>query len=323
MRATLALALVLLPAIAGAQTTGLSGFDLRLFRPPADGSGFLNLHGSRPLGRWKFSLGTVSDTSQGMLKVTNPLTGDTVKAVDSYFSDTLAGAVGLADFFQVGLTVPTVYYEQGEHFETGESFTAASFGDIGLEMKLSLLKDSGLRPGIALVSVTTFPSGSTEKFTGYSNVSQEAKLVVDKKIGPVTLIGNGGYRAIERTQVADLDMDDLITYGAGFSWSLPWGGLDLIAEADGALVARNPRGRTSPLEWLAGLRQRVFEGLSLEFAGGSGVGSGVGGGDFRIVAGLRFRSVPQKDGPSETLPSDEPLPSEEKAPPKKRRHASH
>ncbi|HSA58397.1 MAG TPA: hypothetical protein VLJ37_01770 [bacterium] len=298
------LTFLLLPGVSRGETTGLSGFDLRLFRPPADGSGHLNLHGSRSLGRWKFSLGSISDTSQGVLKVTNPLTADSVKVVDQYFTNLFVGSVGLTDFFQVGLSLPTVYFEQGEHFETGEPFTTAALGDIGLETKLALLKDSGLRPGIALVSITTFPTGSTERFTGSSNVTEEAKLVVDKKIGPVTLILNGGYRVIPRTQVADLEIDDMATYGAGFSWSLPFGSMDLIAEADGALVLGNPRERTSPLEWLAGLRQRVFEGLSIEFAGGSGVGSGVGGGDFRIVAGLTFRNIPQEKKSEETLLSE-------------------
>jgi hypothetical protein len=290
------LMLSLLPGISWGATTGLSGFDLRLFRPPADGSGFLNLHGSRPLGRWKFAVGSVTDTSQGMLTVTSPVTGGAVKVVDQYYTNILAGSIGLANFFQVGLSIPIVYFEEGNHATTGQDFATASFGDIGLEMKATLLKDAKIRPGIALVSVTTFPTGSTEKFTGYSNVTEEAKLVIDKKIGPIYLALNGGYRMVPRTRVADLDVDDLLTYGAGFAWSLPIGRLDLMAEADGTMVAGNRRERTSPLEWLVGLRQKIAEGMSLDFAGGTGVGSGVGGGDFRIIAGFTFRAAPPQDG---------------------------
>jgi hypothetical protein len=297
----LLLASVLFPGICLGQTTGLSGFDLRLFRPPADGSGLLNLHGSRTLGQWEFHIGSVTDTSQGMLTATNPSTGDSVKVIDEFFTNIFVGSVGLTNFFQAGLSLPTVYFEEGTNFETGEGFTTASLGDIGLEMKLLVLKDSGIRHGIALVSVTTFPSGSTEKFTGSSNVTEEAKLVIDKKIGPVYLTANSGYRVVERTQAADLDIDDRVTYGAGFVWSLPFGqgALDLLVEADGAVVVRNPRERTSPLEWLVGLRQRIFEGLSVEIAGGSGIGAGVGGGDYRIIAGLHFRSQPPSKQPKE------------------------
>jgi hypothetical protein len=239
-----------------------------------------------------------------MLTVTSPVTGNSVRVVDEYFTNVLGGSIGLTNFFHVGLSIPTVYFEQGNHFATGADFEVASFGDIGLEMKATLLKDSKIRPGIALVSVTTFPSGSTEKFTGYSNITEEGKLVIDKRLGPVYLALNGGYRMVPRTQVADLDVNDLLTYGAGFTWSLPIGRLDLMAEVDGAMVAGNRQERTSPLEWLAGLRQKPVEGMSIDFAAGTGIGSGVGGGDFRIIAGFTFRSVPPEVAGGEALLSE-------------------
>lgn len=286
----------LFPGISWGATTGLSGYDIRLFRPPNDGSGVLNLYGSRPLGRWKFATGTVTDNSRDMLTVVSPVTGRPVDVIDEYFTNTFFGAIGLTNFLHVGLSIPTTYFEQGNHISNLSDYAVASFGDIGLEMKGTLLKDAGFHPGIALVSVTTFPSGSTENFTGYSNVTEEVKLVVDKKIGPVYLTANGGYRVLERTQVADLDVDDLLTYGAGFSWALPIARLELMAEADGAMVAGNRQGRTSPLEWLAGIRQNATQGLALDFAAGTGIGDGVGGGGFRIVAGITFRSTPPEGG---------------------------
>ncbi|HEX5035589.1 MAG TPA: hypothetical protein VFX30_00300 [bacterium] len=290
---------LLFPEISRGATTGLSGYDLRLFRPPTDASGFLNLHGSKPLGRWKFAVGTISDTSHGMLTVASPVTGNPVEVIDEYFTNTIVGAFGLTNFLHAGLSIPMTYFLQGNHVSNGSDYAVATFGDVGLEIKGTLLKDKGLRPGIALVSITTFPSGSTEDFTGSSNVTEEVKLVVDKRIGPVYLALNGGYRMLERTQVADLDVNDMLTYGGGFSWALPFGRLELMAEVDGAMVAGNRQSRTSPLEWLAGIRQKAVEGLSIDFAGGTGIGDGVGGGDFRLVAGITFRAVPPQSGEPE------------------------
>ena len=95
---------------------------------------------------------------------------------------------------------------------------------------------------------------------------------------------------MKMTQVANLDIDDMVTYGGGFAWTLPFAqrGTYLIAEVDGTTVVRNPRKLTSPIEWLAGVRQRVFDGLNVEVAGGRGITSSVGGGDWRIVAGLHW-----------------------------------
>ena len=275
-----------------AQTTGLSGFDLRTFRPPADGSGVLNLYGSRTLGQWQFHLGSVNDTTNGLLAAVNPVTGQSVTVVNDLFTDNFLFAIGLTDFFQAGIGIPTIYFERGTDFNTGSRFTTAAFGDIALELKLRLLKDANALPGLAIASITTLPSGDTGKFTGYSSVTQEAKLIVDKKIGPVYLAANVGYRTLERTQVVNLDIDDMITYGGGFAWTLPFGqgALDFLAEVDGSTVARNAAELTSPLQWLIGLRQRVFEGLTFEVAGGRGITNSVPGNDWRVVAGIHFTS---------------------------------
>lgn len=292
-------------ANSSAQTTGLSGFDLHVFRPPADGSGLLNLHGSRTLEQWQFSLGTVADSSHGLLQATNPTTGQSLRVVDDLLSNHFVGAVGITDFFEAGLDIPSVYFEQGVDFNTANPYRTASFGDIALQLKLRLLKDAGFVPGIALVSVTTLPSGSTGKFTGDGSVTEEGKLAIDKKIGPVSLILNGGYRARKRTQVINLDIDDLVTYGAGLAWTLPFahGSLSLIGEADGQTVLRNRQKLTSPIEWLVGLRQKILEGVSYEIAGGRGITSSVGGGDWRIIAGIHFTSTaPKERAPAEMEP---------------------
>jgi len=275
-----------------AATTGLSGFDLGLFRPPADRSGVLNVHGAGTLDQWQFSLGTLSDTSHNLLNAVNP-SGQKVQVVSDYFVNDTQFAVGLTKFLEVGIDLPIVYFEQGQNFETLDTFETASFGDIAFDIKLGALKGGKFLPGLALISVTTVPSGSTEKFTGYSSVTEEVRLAVDKKIGPVYLVANGGYRTLKRTQVVGLNIDDMAVYGAGFAWTLPFGHgkMDFLGEVDGSTVLTHSDERTSPLEWLVGLRQRVLESMSFELAGGSRINGGFGG-DWRFLAGIHFTSAP-------------------------------
>lgn len=282
--------------ISFAQSTGLAGFDLRLFRPPADGTGLLNLHRSETLAPWKFQTGLFLEEGHGLLAAVNPVSGQNIRVVDDLLTANLQGAVGLTKFLDVGINLPVVAMERGTNFTSLSRFTTAAFGDLGLELKLRILADKGIRPGIALLSNMTFPTGSESKFTGTGTVTGEARLIADKRFGPVSLVTNFGYRTLGRTQVVNLDIDDSLTYGGGLGVTLPIQGnsVELMAEVDGSTVLRSPRKLTSPIEWLVGVRKMTKSGLAFQLAGGGGITDGVGAGEWRVIGGIQFS--PQKAG---------------------------
>ncbi len=273
-----------------AQSTGLSGFDLRLFRPPADGSGVLNVHGSEVLDQGRFHIGIVTDASHALLAATNPVTGQSIRVVNTMVTSNLQGALGITRFFQAGLNLPVIFFEQGTDFNTAQGFKTASVGDISLDLKFALLRDKGRRPGIALISTTTFPSGDTGKFTGDPQETEEIRLAADKTIGPLYLAANAGYRTVGRSQRANLDIDDMMTFGAGVAWTLPIAkrSMDLMGEVDGAHVFRASQELTTPVEWLVGCRKRFSHGMTAQVGGGRGITDGIGGGQWRVVAGLHW-----------------------------------
>ncbi len=273
-----------------AQSTGLSGFDLHLFKPPVDGSGVLNVHGSKVLDSGKFNLGVVTEASHGLLAANNPLTGQSVRVVNDFVTSNFQGAFGVTRFFQVGLNLPIVIFEQGTDLNTLQSFKTVSLGDIHFDLKLNVLKDAAWKPGIAVLSETSFPSGDTGKFTGNSKVGEEVSLVIDKKISPVYLTANIGYRTVGSTQVAGLDVDDQATFGGGASWTLPLASrsVDLMGEIDGTKVLRSSAQLTTPVEWLAGVKKHFGNSWATQVAGGRGITNGVGGGEWRVIAGLHW-----------------------------------
>ncbi len=276
-----------------AQSTGLSGFDIHLYRPPADGNGILNLHGSEVLDPWRFKIGIVTEASHGLLAATDPTTGQSIRVVNDLVTSTFQGALGMTRFLQMGITLPVALFEQGTHFSTVKNYKTASFGDISLGLKLNLLKNSGGRPGLAFVSETSFPSGDTGKFTGTRTMGEEVKVAMDKKFGPLYIVVNTGYRTVGRTQVANLDVDDMITFGGGAAWTLPLmdRSVELMGEVDGASVLRSSRELTTPVEWMVGLRKHLHGGFVAEGSGGRGITTGVGGGEWRFVAGLHWSSA--------------------------------
>lgn len=278
---------LLLSQNAWTQTTGLSGFDLRLYRPPSDGSGILNLHGSRLLRPWDLAVGLQAEQGHGLLAATNNA-GQQVRVVNDMLTLNTGVAVGMTHFLQAGLNLPLVALEKGRNFDTSSGFSTASLGDIALDLKFGSLET---RFGdLAFLSEVTLPTGSTGKFTGYRTVSYEGKGIFDKQIGPLYGVVNASYRTVGRTHVVNIDMDDMLTFGGGIAWTLPsrTDFLDLIGEVDGAKVLRSSQELTTPVEWFAGLRGKIGDRWSMQVGGGKGITSGVGGGEWRVIAGIQW-----------------------------------
>ncbi len=280
---------------AWAQTTGLSGFDLRLYRPPAEGSGIFNLHGSRLLNPWDLAAGFQVEQGHGLLAATNNA-GQQIRVVNDMTTLNTGVAIGLTDFLQAGLTLPVIVLEKGRNFNTSTAFSTASLGDIPLDLKIGSL-ETGIG-NLAFLSEVTLPTGATGKFTGYRTVGYEGKAIFDKQVGPLYGAVNAGYRTFGRTQVANLDWDDLLTFGGGLAWTLPSRAdfLDLIGEVDGTKVIRTSGELMTPVEWLAGLRGRIGDRWGIQIGGGKGITSGVGGGEWRVVAGIQWSPQREKIG---------------------------
>lgn len=273
-----------------AQTSGLTGFNLHLYRPPVDGSGVFNLYGSEMLEPAKFRIGIVSEASHGLLAATNPVSKQSIRVVNDLMTANVQGALGITSFFEAGINIPVAFFERGTNFNTATSFKTASMGDISLDWKFRLLKDTGHKPGIALVSSTLFPSGDRGKFTGDPTIGEEVKLAIDKKVGPIGLVANAGYRITGRTLVSTLDVDDMLTFGGGMAWTLPFAdkSMDLMGEVDGTHVLRASQQLTTPIEWMVGLKKRFGNGLTAQLGGGRSITNGIGGGEWRVVAGLHW-----------------------------------
>ena len=224
-----------------------------------------------------------------LLVAQNPA-GQSIRVVDDLYTANLSAAVGLPYRLGIGLQAPVNFFEQGTNFNTQNSFRTASFGDLLLEFKWNPILETSWGPGIALVNRVTFPTGEEDKFTGFSSVSYEGKLVVDKKVHWFTMVANVGYQTFKKTIVAGITMDDRMTFGGGVSCTLPFSdrSWDLLGEVDGYSVVSDRKKITTPLEWLVGMRKRFNNEMTLQVGAGRGITGGVGGGEWRIVGGLSY-----------------------------------
>lgn len=272
-----------------AQSTGLSGYNLQLFRPTVDGKGVITVNGSGVLGHLQPHVGFYSNFSQGLLTATTPV-GNRLEIVDSFLTGDVVASIGLWDRVNVGVDIPVFFFERGRNFNTAAVFDTYGVGDARLDIKVQALRDRPRMPGVALLSSVYLPTGETSKFTGYKNVGYQGTVIVDKEFDCFYVAANIGYRFAWQQTAANIDYDDELTFGAGVVVPLPLQdrSVELIAEIYGSSVIKDPKEITTPVEALGGVRAHFGNGLALTVAGGAGLTDGAGSPTYRVLAGITY-----------------------------------
>lgn len=274
-----------------AGSTGLNGFDLSIAKGATDGNGILNIHQTKVLAPWQWAFAFQNELTHGLLAATNPVTGQSIRVIDNLYSSNISAAVGLPRHFDVGLQIPVAVFEQGTNFNTQNSFETSALMDIPVQVKWNPVEENTGHPGISILGQITLPTGSREKFTGYGTVTSEGKVIVDKKIGPLSLSANVGYQVLPRTHVAGMTMDDRLTFGGAATFAIPAGdrSWELMAAINGYAVPSQNREITTPVAWIGGLGKKFRNGVSFQAAGGKGITGGVGAGEWRIFTNLFYQ----------------------------------
>ncbi len=270
--------------------TGLNGFGFHLFQPVTDEQGLITVAGSKVLSHKKISMGVTESFERNLIKSVVPATATQVQLIENRVLQDLRVGVGLWNRMDIALGLPVALYQSGTNFTTLANYQTAALGDLRIDIKARLLKDTGRTIGVAVLSRATFPTGSRRVFIGDDGMTWEVRMIVDKNSKWVGAYLNGGYRFAKTVRVLSTEVGDRLTFGGGVRISLPIQGHSwaVLTEAVGETNRQNRSALTTPIE-IRGLLQKMWKsGIALQMGGGYGATDAFGLPRYRLFAGVRY-----------------------------------
>lgn len=275
-----------------AEAQSTDGFSTLQFNPsPTQSLNLFNVASARILGNAQWGVGLLADYADDPLLTASG--GDRVGIVHSQLVLNPMASIGLGDRLEVGVAVPIVVYQSGENvpgFVDG-SQAGAGLGDPRFALKVLLFNndtsDSPGGAGLALLVDTFIPLGDPDAFQGDDGIRVHPRVAFDYGFaGGTTLSLNAGYMVRPEATLANLEVDDVITFGAGVG--IPVGSVDVIVEAVGSASAlgEDVAEEEIPVELLVGARYHADSGLNVTYGVGLGVLAGFGSPDWRAFLGF-------------------------------------
>lgn len=299
----LATSMALSPAfMPQAQSAYESRFEVNTFDPAIDDSPYYTTYGSQTMKAWQGHMGFYLDFANRPLQfVATGAASGRQSVVDNLLVGNFFGTLAFTDWFEAGLNVPVVAYND---FFTDDaaarSDSAAGMNDILVMMKFRLVDIEKHKIGFSFLPYFTLPTGDTERYMGNGNVTGGAKFITDFMIGErFSMAFNLGILMRDDVTRNSVRIDDQFTYSA--AGNLKFGrGWEGIAEIYGSTVLGDFFSYTnsSPLEASLGIRYNIpNSGFAVDLGGAMGLVDGVGAPRYRAFAGLRWTAPESKSCP--------------------------
>lgn len=292
-----------------AQAAFQSRFDAIHYEPAVDATDYFSVYGSDTLAPWQGHIGFSFDYANRPLQFsgTGGFAGQRQSVIDHMMLLHTHGALGLTDWFEVGVNFPFALYnwffsDEPVAAPTGNPDKAAMPGDMRLVTKFKAVDINKHRVGLAFIPFVTLPTGDEVRYTGNGNITGGLTTVVDFKASERfnMSLNFGGVLRDDVTRHG-VRVDDQLTaaVAANIKLSQNW---QVILESFGSTVIRDPfNSNTTPLEAGGGFRYYVNNtGFAFDVGGTGGIIKGVSAPRFRAFANLKW-----------TAPISEPCPEPE------------
>ena len=269
------------------------GFSTLQFTPnPAQSLNLFNVSSAQILDNAEWGVGALVNYADDPLVTAQG--SATSSLVASQLTLDVLAAIGLGDRLEVGLGLPVVLYQSGDNVPllgVDGSAAGAGIADPRLALKFqffdNVTDDSPGGPALALLIDMFLPLGDAATFQGDDQIRVHPRLAFDYALasGPRFSV-NAGYMVRPTAQLANLEVDDVITFGAGAM--IPVGSIDVIAEVVGSAsaLADGVQEEEIPLELLAGARYHTDSGVDITYGAGVGMVAGFGAPDWRAFIGF-------------------------------------
>lgn len=303
--------------LATAPVTSLAaGYNGQVFRPSHDGSGVFTTWGGEPLPSWETHVGVFVDHARHPV-VLRTGDGDFAMLVRASTATEVGAMIGLPLDVEVGAALPFLSQEVvnplGADGENGVNPTG--MGDARFFGKWAAFRSTTRYvPQLAFVGEVTAPTGDEESWRGAGVAEPSLTAVAQQNIGPVSLIGNLGYKLHPgpKEKVWGVQVDDEIIYKLGAIVNTGLYGVDILTEINGA---SSTVGGVNPLEAGIGVRRSVYGGVSALVGVNRGITSSLGTPRWRYFAGAQWewgrknlRTISDAPPPIIAVPAPTPNP---------------
>lgn len=264
--------------------------------------------------RFQFEFGVSNQFALQTLDILDP-TGVRVRsAVDYFVGHFISGGIGLADFWQVGFTLPVFSRTRFDDPILAVSPGPANISEIGdlrLVSKVRVLDGYRHRFGLAVEPFVTVPLNGDEHYLGESKVTAGGKVIGDVWITPriKAAINAGAEFHTEDVLINNVDFNHRFLTGAGISAKLGRG-ISVSAEGQANTPFRHffSDKDTTPVELLGGVRWAVGQtGLVVGAGGGSCIICGGRGAKARAFLNLAYRRPNESEEKEEFVPKPKSL----------------
>lgn len=265
-------------------TIDVPELNTQLFRPTVDGPRTLWVDDSHVPDGWTWGTRLLLDYVHAPF-VVRTSRDERVDLVGSATALELVASIGY-EAIRIGVDVP-VYVGSTSDVDPG----GAGLGDIGIDIKGELLDRTRTTVGFALAARMWLPTSTVDAALGSSDFVGEVGLILDGEVGPVLLTANLGTRFAPETVLADVTLNDMLTWRAAAAWEVaPEGGI--AAELAGHSNYAAPGAVAGvPLELLISGWGRMPSGLTLRGGLGKGLTDGIGAPTWRGLLAVGFEPV--------------------------------
>lgn len=310
-RRTIAQALVLLVALLAARADAQDRrFQADPFRPlPSQQTSYFHVSGAQTLdvGRWE--AGLVLHHAWKPLVVSGP--GGRLGAPITHLTTLdLIAAVGVYEGFDVGVALPVFLYQDGEQLGVPEIDVPnpqPGVGDLRVVPRLRLWQSASEAWGLAVLVDAALPTGANRLDYQTEAWRAEPRVAFEYASGRWRVAANTGWFFRPKTTIANVDVDDTLTWGLAAAFELIEGRVFLVPEyASSASVLEPVDLEEVPMELRGGVKTFPAPGLLVEGGVGVGLVEGFGTPDVRLFAGLTYAPIRAREPTCARLYDDHP-----------------
>ncbi|MFT5584849.1 MAG: hypothetical protein ACI9VR_002436, partial [Cognaticolwellia sp.] len=271
---------LLIPGTAVAQD-GAQSLDAQRYRPAQDGQRFFVVNDTQVGPALTSGGGVVFNYAQDPFIYRYSDGRDSVKLLESVGTANALAWLNLPRA-RIGLDLPLHVLSTGYRVDGFRLVGDARIMAVG---ELIQRGDSGL--GLGVSAWLDLPTGNEETWLGEASTTGGGALGASYATGQLLAAANVGASTGTGSQfLDDLDWGNHLTWNVGLSYLIV-PRIDVSAEFSGEHLLGQDAPGASPAEFTAGMRYHP-QALPLIFSlgGGSGITSGIGAPDFRIIGGL-------------------------------------